>query len=207
MPLRDHPYSDVNIIYSVMQTGERTTDRGTNSAPNIKRLCNGEYRPGQLYILSSRVSPDITDADVHALCTKAVVLKMEESGKSSRNHRTVRGTTETCRHQVNERSVWLPQRSMKVNWQPHVFHLHNKKEKKSVRCESESTKFKSVFDSHYQMHIRLTHNRSRRFHISVETTFSYQCGSKFIIRAHFSTYIYTYIWYTHTEYVIKHHLL
>jgi hypothetical protein len=28
---------------------------------------------------------------------------------------------ETCRHQVNERSVWLPQRSMKVNWQPHVF--------------------------------------------------------------------------------------
>jgi hypothetical protein len=47
--------------------GERTTDRGTNSAPNIKRLCNGEYRPGQLYILSSRVAPDTTDADVHAL--------------------------------------------------------------------------------------------------------------------------------------------
>ena len=40
------------------------------------------------------------------------------------------------------------------------------------------------------MHICLTHNRSRRFHISVETTFSYQCGNKFIIRAHFSTYIY-----------------
>jgi hypothetical protein len=57
-----------------------------------------------------------------------------------------------------------------------------------------------VFDSHYQMHIRLTHNRSKRFHISVETTFSYQCGNKFIIRVHFSTYIYTYIWYTHTEY-------
>jgi hypothetical protein len=38
MPLHDHPYSDVNIIYSVVQTGERTTDRGTNSAPNIKRL-------------------------------------------------------------------------------------------------------------------------------------------------------------------------
>ena len=50
MPLHDHPYSDVNIIYSVVQTGERTTDRGTNSAPNIKRLCNGEYRPGQLYM-------------------------------------------------------------------------------------------------------------------------------------------------------------
>jgi hypothetical protein len=32
--------------------------------------------------------------------------------------------------------------------------------------------------------------RSRHFHISVETTFSYQCGNKFIIRAHFSTYIY-----------------
>jgi hypothetical protein len=49
-----------------------------------------------------------------------------------------------------------------------------------------TTKFKSVFDSHYQMHIRLTHNRSRGFHISVETTFSYQCGNKCIIRAHFS---------------------
>jgi hypothetical protein len=24
MPLHDHPYSDVNIIYSVVQTGERT---------------------------------------------------------------------------------------------------------------------------------------------------------------------------------------
>ena len=87
MPLHDHPYSDVNIIYSVVQTGERTTDRGTNSAPNIKRLCNGEYRPGQLYILPSRVAPDTTDADVHALCTKPAVLKMEESGKSSRSFR------------------------------------------------------------------------------------------------------------------------
>jgi hypothetical protein len=105
MTLHDHPYSDVNIIYSVVQTVERTTDRGTNSAPNIKRLCNGEYRLGQLYILSSRVAPDTTDADVHALCTKAVVLKIKESGKSSRNHRIVRGTTETCRHQVNERSA------------------------------------------------------------------------------------------------------
>jgi hypothetical protein len=159
MPLYDHPYSDVNIIYSVVQTGERTTDRGTNSDPNIKRLCNGEYRPGQLYILPhrpwgptleilqkpwqecldiiltsfiegapywkedstwhtgrwsivirlcngeyrpgqlyilpSRVAPDTTDADVHALCTKPAVLKIKESGKSSRNHRTVRGTTET----------------------------------------------------------------------------------------------------------------
>jgi hypothetical protein len=107
MPLHDHPYSDVNIIYSVVQMGERTTDRGTNSAPNNERLCNWEYQPGQLYILSSRVAPDTctTDADVHALCTKPAVLKMKESGKSSRNHRTVRGTTETCRHQVNERSA------------------------------------------------------------------------------------------------------
>ena len=79
MPLHDHPYSDVNIIYSVVETGERTTDRGTNSAPNIKRLCNGECRPGQLYILSSWVAPDTTDADVHALCTKPAVLKMKES--------------------------------------------------------------------------------------------------------------------------------
>ena len=70
MPLHDNPYSDVNIIYSVLQTGERTTDRGINSAPNIKRLCNGEYQPGQQYILSSRVVPDTTDADVHALYTK-----------------------------------------------------------------------------------------------------------------------------------------
>jgi hypothetical protein len=36
------------------------------------------------------------------------------------------------------------------------------------------------------------YNRSRHFHISVVTTFSYQCGNKFIIRAHFSTYIYAY---------------
>jgi hypothetical protein len=63
--------------------------------PNM-RLCNGEYRPGQLCILSSRVAPDTTDADVHALCTKPIVLKMKESRTSSRNHRTVRWTTETC---------------------------------------------------------------------------------------------------------------
>ena len=81
MPLHDHPYSDVNIIYSVVQTGERTTDRGTNSAPNIKRLCNGEYRPGQLYMLSSRVAPDTTDADVHTLCTKLAVLKIKGKRK------------------------------------------------------------------------------------------------------------------------------
>jgi hypothetical protein len=49
----EHPYSDVNIIYSVVQTGERTTDWGTNSAPNIKRLCNGEYRSGQLHTIQS----------------------------------------------------------------------------------------------------------------------------------------------------------
>jgi hypothetical protein len=59
------------------------------------------YRPGQLYILSSRVDPDTTDTDVHALCTKPAVLKMKESGKSSRNHWTVKGTTETCRHRTH----------------------------------------------------------------------------------------------------------
>ena len=105
MPLHDHPYSDVNIIYSVVQTRERTMDRGTNSAPNINRLCYGEYRPGQLYILSSRVAPDTTDTDIHALCTKPAVSKMKESEISSKNHRTVRGITETCRHQVNGRSA------------------------------------------------------------------------------------------------------
>ena len=36
MPLHDHPYSDVHIIYSVVQTGERTTDRVTNSAHSEK---------------------------------------------------------------------------------------------------------------------------------------------------------------------------
>ena len=53
MPLHDHPYSDVNIIYSVVQTCERTTDRGTNSVPNIKMRCNGEYRPVQLHTIQS----------------------------------------------------------------------------------------------------------------------------------------------------------
>ena len=86
MPLHDHPYSDVNIIYSVVQTGERNMDRGTNSGPNIKRLCN-ENTDLDNYILSSRVAPDTTDVDVHALCTKPAVLKMEESGKSSRSFR------------------------------------------------------------------------------------------------------------------------
>jgi hypothetical protein len=65
---------------------------GAVSWLSLNAVGNGEYRPGQLYILSSRVAPDTTDADVHALCTKPAVLKMKESGKSSRNHRTVRGT-------------------------------------------------------------------------------------------------------------------
>jgi hypothetical protein len=88
---------------------------------------------------------------------------------------------------------------MKVNWKPHIFHLHNEKKRNPfvLKLNQFTTKFKNVFDSHYQMHIRLTHNRSRRFHISVEATCSYQCGNKFIIRAHFSTYTYTYIWYMH----------
>jgi hypothetical protein len=33
------------------------------------------------------LDPDTTDADVNALCTKLAVLKMEESGKSSRGFR------------------------------------------------------------------------------------------------------------------------
>jgi hypothetical protein len=82
-----------------------------------------------------------------------------------------------------------------------IFTIKKKRSPFVVKLNQFTIKCKSFFDSHYQMHIRLTHNRSRRFHISVETTFSYQCGNKFIIRAHFSTYIYTYIWYTHTEYV------
>ena len=93
MPLHDHPYSDVSIIYSVVQTGERTTDRVTNSAPNMQSAC--QTFKGSVtgntdldnYILSSRVAPDTTDANVHALCTKPAVLKMEEGGKSSRGFR------------------------------------------------------------------------------------------------------------------------
>jgi hypothetical protein len=50
---------------------------GCSSDSSMVSLCNGEYRPGQLYILSSRVAPDTTDADVHALCTKPTVLKTE----------------------------------------------------------------------------------------------------------------------------------
>jgi hypothetical protein len=141
MPLHDHPYSDVNIIYSVVQTGERTTDRGANSAPNIKRLCNGEYRPGQLHTIQSS-SPRYHWCRCTCAMYKTGCIK--DGGKRKilkgfpKETIELSGTTETCRHQVNERSAWLPQRSMKVNWQPHVFHLHNKKEKKSVRCKSES---------------------------------------------------------------------
>jgi hypothetical protein len=80
----------------------------------------------------------------YVLCMRICTYWNVHGGKSSRNHRTVRGTTETCRHQVNERSAWLPQRSMKVNWQPHIFHLHNKKEKKSVLCKSESVIIEST---------------------------------------------------------------
>jgi hypothetical protein len=83
----------VNIIYSVVQTGEGITDRGTNSVPNMQKACQtliGSVAGNtdlDNYILSSRVAPDTTDANVHALCTKPAVLKMEESGKSSRGFR------------------------------------------------------------------------------------------------------------------------
>ena len=83
----------MNIIYSVVQTGEGITDRGTNSVPNMQKAC--QTLKGSVagntdldnYILSSRVAPDTTDANVHALYTKPAVLKMEESGKSSRGFR------------------------------------------------------------------------------------------------------------------------
>jgi hypothetical protein len=34
--------------------------------------------------------------------------------------------------------LWCFNATFNVNWQPHVFHLHNKKKKKSVLCKSES---------------------------------------------------------------------
>jgi hypothetical protein len=121
-PLHDHPYSDVNIIYSVVQTGERTTDRGTNSAPNIKRLCNGEYRPGQLYMTNMHLIMWIENA--FKFCSKLI-------------------------HFYKERISFL------------------------FYCEDGK--------------------RGAVSWLSLkETTFSYQCGNKFIIRAHFSTYIYAY---------------
>jgi hypothetical protein len=63
-----------------------------------------------------------------------------------------------------------------------IFTIKRKRNPFVVKVNQFTTKLKSVFDSHYHMRIRLTHNRSRRFHISVETTFSYQCGNKCIIR-------------------------
>jgi hypothetical protein len=41
MPLHDHPYSDVNIIYSVVQTGETTTDRGQIQPQKLKGSVTG----------------------------------------------------------------------------------------------------------------------------------------------------------------------
>jgi hypothetical protein len=48
-----------------------------------------------------------------------------------------------------------------------IFTIKKKRNPFVVKVNQFTTKFKSVFDSHYQMHIRRTHNRSRRFHISV----------------------------------------
>jgi hypothetical protein len=99
---------------------------------------------------------------------------MEESGKSSRgfpkpsncqrNNRNLQTSSkgEVCLTSTafNESQLTAPRfpTSQKKNRNRFV-----------VRVNQFTTKFKSVFDSHYQMHIRLTHNRSRRFHISVET--------------------------------------
>ena len=41
MPLHDHPYSGVNIIYSVVQTGETTTDRGKIQPQTLKGSVTG----------------------------------------------------------------------------------------------------------------------------------------------------------------------
>jgi len=131
------PTVDVNIIYSVVQTGERTTDRGENSAPNIKRLCNGEYRPGQLHTIQSS-SPRYHRCRCTCTMYKTAVLKMEESGKSSRGFRKKPPNCQRNNRNLQTSGKWeVCLSSMKVNWQPHVFHLHNKKEKKSVRCKSE----------------------------------------------------------------------
>ena len=78
MPLNDHPYNDVNSIYSVVHTGERTMDRGTNSAPNIKRLCNGEYRPGQLHTIQSS-SPRYRWCQ--CTCTMYNIASIKDGGK------------------------------------------------------------------------------------------------------------------------------
>jgi hypothetical protein len=63
--------------------------------PTLEPWTGGQIQPQTLkgsvtgntdldnYILPSRVAPYTNDADVHALCTKPAVLKMEESGKSS----------------------------------------------------------------------------------------------------------------------------
>ena len=63
MPLHDHPYSDVNIIHSVVQIGERTTTRRQIQPQTLKGSVTGNTDL-ENYILSSRVAPDTTDADV-----------------------------------------------------------------------------------------------------------------------------------------------
>jgi hypothetical protein len=74
-----------------------------------------------------------------------------------------------------------------------IINLFKKRNPFVVKVNQFTTKFKSVFDSHYQMHIRLTHNRSRHFHISVETN---------LLFVHISVRTYTYIWYAHAKYVV-----
>jgi hypothetical protein len=82
--LEDFPLSSIFNTAGFVHSACTST-----SGPNIKRLCN-ENTDLDNYILSSRVAPDTTDADVHALCTKPAVLKMEESGKSSMGFRNPR---------------------------------------------------------------------------------------------------------------------
>ena len=129
------------------------------------------------YILSSRVAPDTTDANVHALCTKPAVLKMEESGKSSRGFRKKPSNCQRNNRISNLQTsskweVCLTSTAFNESTDSPTFSNFTIKKNRNpfvVKVNQLTTKFKSVFDSHYQMHIRLTHNRSRRFHVSVET--------------------------------------
>jgi hypothetical protein len=68
-------------MYIRIQFCLTTTDRGEIQPQTLKGSVTGNTDLDN-YILSSRVASDTTDADVHALCTKPAVLKMEESGKS-----------------------------------------------------------------------------------------------------------------------------
>ena len=64
MPLHDHPYSEVNIIYSVVKRGKEPRTGEQIQPQTLKCSVTGNTDLDN-YILSSRVAPDTTDADVH----------------------------------------------------------------------------------------------------------------------------------------------